>query len=181
MDEIFSKRLRELRESLHLTQRAFGAKAGISPASLSAYEQGIKKPSFDVIIDIARTFDVSTDWLFGLSNNEKTKITETADIIGMLVEISKATEVHVMEQEPVYAELCDYEGFVFITFEDRNIDLFIRKWRNIINLWQQGSIDDELYDLWCKKEIDTVRNITKAASSQFLERLESNGHNPEAE
>lgn len=171
---MFSKRLRELRTSLGLTQREFGVKSGISPASLSAYEQGIKKPSFDVILDIAQTFDVSTDWLFGLSNNENTKITEVADVVGMLIEISKATKMHVRESNPE-SPYDDPELFGYISFEDQRIDQFLLKWHNISNLWQVGSIDDELYDLWCQKEIDAIRNNADD------ERHTQNGNSAETE
>ena len=43
---------------------------GISSATLSAYETGVKNPSLAVLKNIAETCNVSIDWLCGLSDKE---------------------------------------------------------------------------------------------------------------
>ena len=64
----FSKRLRELRESLNMTQREFADYVGFTQATLSAYENSLKIPSLDIVMRIASKCKISIDWLCGFSN-----------------------------------------------------------------------------------------------------------------
>ena len=41
-------------------------KLGITKSVISAYETGIRLPSYDILIHIAKIFNVSTDYLLGL-------------------------------------------------------------------------------------------------------------------
>ena len=69
---IFSQRIKQLRNKMQLTQKSFAAAVGTTPVTLSAYENNTKKPSLDIVKDIAEKFDVSIDWLCGLyKNNNK--------------------------------------------------------------------------------------------------------------
>jgi len=74
--KILAKRIKELRTSLKLTQKLFAEKVGCTAATLSAYENGSKSPSLEIVKNIAEKCNVSIDWLVGLSNavNEKEKI-----------------------------------------------------------------------------------------------------------
>lgn len=65
---IFSLRLRELREEANLTQSELAERLGIGRATLSNYELGVRKPDIDVLNTIAEYFKVSTDYLIGRSN-----------------------------------------------------------------------------------------------------------------
>ena len=65
----FGKRLRELRKEKGYTQAEFAARVGIAQNTLSQFENEIAMPSIPVLIAIAQTLDVSTDFLLGLSEN----------------------------------------------------------------------------------------------------------------
>ena len=59
--------LKELREDKGLTQRELAPLLGVSAATVSAYEVGIRDPGLDMLIKYSRIFDVSTDYILGLT------------------------------------------------------------------------------------------------------------------
>lgn len=64
--EYFSLRLREVRKGL--TQAQAAESIGISQQGWARYESGKVLPGAEVIHQICSSFDVSADWLLGLSN-----------------------------------------------------------------------------------------------------------------
>ena len=60
--------LAELREDNGLTQKDLSELLHISISSISAYESGKRFPSIDVLVAYARHFNVSTDYLLGLTD-----------------------------------------------------------------------------------------------------------------
>ena len=65
----FGARLRKLRKESELTQQQLADKLDVTKASISAYETNAKYPSIEVLIKIANTFNVSADYLLGISQN----------------------------------------------------------------------------------------------------------------
>lgn len=63
----FQDRLRLLKEECGDTQAKIASDIGITPQAFSYYMNG-REPSYDVLIQIARYFHVSTDYLLGRSN-----------------------------------------------------------------------------------------------------------------
>ena len=66
---VFGQRIKQLRNKLKLSQRNFAEKIGVTASALSAYEKGLKNPSVNVAVNIALSFDVSLDWLCGLTSD----------------------------------------------------------------------------------------------------------------
>ena len=65
---ILSKRIKVLREEHHLSQSQLAEKLNVTTSSISQYESGDRIPSDDVKIKIANLFDVSLDFLMGVSD-----------------------------------------------------------------------------------------------------------------
>ncbi|MGN0612795.1 MAG: helix-turn-helix domain-containing protein [Porcipelethomonas sp.] len=65
---MFEERIKELRLSLGLNQIQFGRKLFVTKQCISNWENGNIQPSIDMLIKIAKTFSISTDYLLGLSN-----------------------------------------------------------------------------------------------------------------
>ncbi len=65
--KIFSERLRELRLSAGLSQQEVSEKLGIRQQSYARYENGKGEPNLETLTEIATIFDVSADYLLGLS------------------------------------------------------------------------------------------------------------------
>ena len=66
--KIFQDRLIELRKERHFSQREMAKFLNISQPSYIRYENGKAEPSLENLSKIARIFDVSTDYLVGLSD-----------------------------------------------------------------------------------------------------------------
>lgn len=67
--EYFGDKLKALRKSKNLTQQQLADKVELVKGSISAYEQNTKYPSLDVLIKFCNFFNVSADFLLGLSND----------------------------------------------------------------------------------------------------------------
>ena len=79
----FGLRTRELRESHHMSQEALGRRVGRSKPVISSYENNIKLPPLDVLIDMANVFNVSLDYLVG---KEKTKSLNTRGLTAQQID-----------------------------------------------------------------------------------------------
>lgn len=62
----FGNRLKTLRIKKKLTQQQLADLLGLTKSVISAYENGLRYPAYDVLIIIARIFKVSTDFLLGV-------------------------------------------------------------------------------------------------------------------
>ena len=62
----FGNRLKTLRINKKLTQQQLADLLGLTKSVISAYENGLRYPAYDVLIKIARIFKVSTDFLLGV-------------------------------------------------------------------------------------------------------------------
>ncbi len=67
--QYFGERLRDLRHKKHMTQKQLADKLDLSKGTISAYEQGKKYPSIEVLIKLCNILQVSADYLLGLSDD----------------------------------------------------------------------------------------------------------------
>ncbi len=75
----FGAKLKQLREARKMTQQQLADKLELTKSSVSAYENSAKYPSVEVLIRIATIFDVSADYLLGLSDNMDVNISNLTD------------------------------------------------------------------------------------------------------
>ncbi len=66
--EIFSKRLYQLRTKRRLTQKEVGEAIGVTHKTISTIESGLRTTTFDKLVLLAKFFEVSTDYLLGLKD-----------------------------------------------------------------------------------------------------------------
>ena len=64
----FGNTLKALRIQNNMTQAQLAQQLGLTKSVISAYETGLRMPSYDVLILIARRFKVTTDYLLGIDN-----------------------------------------------------------------------------------------------------------------
>lgn len=69
--EIFCYRLRQLRQSRNLTVEQLGYEFNVKRQTVSRWELGNRLPPLDVATALAEYFNVSLDYLAGLSDNPK--------------------------------------------------------------------------------------------------------------
>ena len=77
--EYLGLRLKALRQERGITQKQLANALEIVPASISSYETSGNYPSVDIIIKLCKYFDVSSDYLLGLSNDKEFKINDLTD------------------------------------------------------------------------------------------------------
>lgn len=65
-DNKFGIILKELRKEANLSQDQLGKKLGFSNQTVSFWESGKREPSLDVLVSVAKYFDVSVDFLLGI-------------------------------------------------------------------------------------------------------------------
>ncbi|CAM4389373.1 helix-turn-helix domain-containing protein [Bacillus manliponensis] len=94
---IFSQRATMLREEQGLRQQDLADKLSVSRSSINSYENAHREPDFDVLIQYARFFNVSTDFLLGLTDEKLPYIASDKVITacGLLMDImSDVDEEH---------------------------------------------------------------------------------------
>jgi transcriptional regulator with XRE-family HTH domain len=67
--DAFRVRLKEAREIRKLSQAELAARAGLPASSISHFEAGSRKPSFENLRRLAGALAVSTDFLLGRAND----------------------------------------------------------------------------------------------------------------
>ena len=66
----FGNTLKTLRLRENMTQAQLAQKLGLTKSVISAYETGLRLPSYDVLIHISKIFKVSTDYLLGVESQQ---------------------------------------------------------------------------------------------------------------
>ena len=79
---IFPTRLRAIMDELHVTQQDVADAIGKSRQAVGFYANGTSSPDWETITHLARYFNVSADWLLGLSEftNPKTANLSVEDV-----------------------------------------------------------------------------------------------------
>jgi len=65
---LFGNRLHALRIDNDLTSEEFANKLHITTRALNYYENNMREPSFPLLIQMANYFNVSTDYLLGITD-----------------------------------------------------------------------------------------------------------------
>ena len=87
----FGNVLKTLRLKENMTQAQLAQKLGLTKSVISAYKTGLRLPSSDILIHIAKIFNVSTDYLLGLENKREIDLSGlTENEITALLELIKA-------------------------------------------------------------------------------------------
>ena len=68
---IFADRLKDCRKKTLKTQREVSSGLGLTETGYQKYELGYREPNHEITVKIAKYFNVSTDYLLGLSDNPK--------------------------------------------------------------------------------------------------------------
>lgn len=157
--EFFHKRLREARLRSGLTQGELANLAEITPASVSAYEKGGKRPSLDFAAKLANILNVSLDWLCGDTGVNGTSSNDCmTDFEGIVKALITLQRKKLACQSP-----CDSNSGVplwHIIPEDiriNNILIHLDKLQQAENL-PAGVASDELLDVMYSGLVDLYKN-----------------------
>lgn len=64
----FAERIRELRIERELSCEELGRLIGVTKSTISFWENGITEPKASYVIALSKVFDVSADYILGISN-----------------------------------------------------------------------------------------------------------------
>lgn len=143
----FSERLKSLRTKNKLTQKQLAEKLEISAGSIVAYEKATKVPSIDICVKIALFFNVSMDWLCGLTDDAKNyQIRNYGDAFRMIVSLHEWIGVRCIDSGSVIENWA-------IEFKDHVLIETIAAWQKVKELYDSRTIDKEIYGLWIDKQL----------------------------
>lgn len=64
----FKERLKELRKEKQLSQAQLAKELQVSQRSISSWETGFRQPDFETLEQLAKYFNVTTDYLLGVTD-----------------------------------------------------------------------------------------------------------------
>lgn len=165
--EIFSLRIKELRESTQMNQREFSQYVGIKQQTLSGYERGVVKPPIDIAKNIAQKCNVSLDWLCGLTDKKSynSEIKTYADMFQLIIKLTKTESFFgdwdiIFEDNSVYTDM-SRTGIdsAYLRNYDQTVAAFFKDWEQMQKLYKENTIDEHLYDLWLSDKLKQYENI----------------------
>ncbi len=77
---LINEKIKELRLSLNMSQVELANKIGVTKQCVSNWENANIMPSVDMVITLANFFNVSSDYLLGLSQEDKISLDGLTDI-----------------------------------------------------------------------------------------------------
>lgn len=75
----FGLRLKELRETKKMSQGDLAKKINKSKSVISGYENNVKTPPIDVLVNLALIYNVSLDYLLGIDKKEMIYIDDLSE------------------------------------------------------------------------------------------------------
>ncbi|MCD8015919.1 MAG: helix-turn-helix domain-containing protein [Lachnospiraceae bacterium] len=88
-------KLKNLRLQQNLTQKQIADRIGVAVSSISEYESGVRYPSYDSLVKLARIYHCSADYLLGLSNQNEVDLSGLTDEeIDAVLNLIKAMKHH---------------------------------------------------------------------------------------
>lgn len=172
---IFARRLRELRARLGLTQKDFAKKAGITAATLSAYESGQKSPSIQIAMQIAVAHSCSLDWLCGLSSSDaredkKPFVPDLKMILSVLAYFMREPSLSSVELELRQDDMPWGNVLASIDIKDNNIYSYLNTIQSLVNLNREGTLDDDMFTACVESAIQkTLKRIEHDKIAAFVE------------
>ena len=92
---MIAESIKVLRENREMTQTDLAKYLGITRSSVNAWEMGISVPSTQYIVELAKLFKVSTDYLLGI---EKTATVSVAGLSEKDIQIVDSLVEHLRQK-----------------------------------------------------------------------------------
>lgn len=87
----FGEKLKQLRKNQKMTQQQLAERLGVAKSVVSYYESGDRYPSYDVLIKIANTYHVTTDYLLNIERERTLNVSDLSeDDIAVLITVANA-------------------------------------------------------------------------------------------
>lgn len=156
-----AQRLKELRFTKGIEQAELAKVAKVSRTAMGKYENGDVIPKATTLIAISQAYSVSMDWLCGLTEHRESNKPKTLyDFICLLPGLLKVGEGDISDgSEVVPYGAGGNRWIVDIRFRTGTINEALLDAYKIIQLYNDGTIDDEIFELWKEKSQKKYANI----------------------
>lgn len=85
---LLSEKIKSIREQLGMTQAEVARKLGLTRSSINGWEMGLSVPSTQYIVELAKLFNVSTDYLLGMEQGAVLNIDDlTEKEVSVLIDL----------------------------------------------------------------------------------------------
>ncbi len=105
---MFNERLKQLRTEKNYTQQDLADLTGLSKPTISRFESNKKTPSRESVTKIAKVFNVSTDYLLGLSEQKNKDVIKDEEAF-----TEKDKKDIGKRMEEIRKDLTDTDGLMF--------------------------------------------------------------------
>lgn len=159
MENSFSDRIRKLRQDMDITQSELANKLGITTTALSFFESGSRIPNIEVLRNMAAIFDVSSDYLLGLSDKKETNsdLKTYADMIEHITPLLEYSNIWYITTEKLpYGDDIISKG---LSTSDEIIMEFISDYKKMCDLINKTPVPDDLFKTWVYSRLETLKNI----------------------
>ena len=123
----FNERLKQLRQQEGLTQRELAKSIEVGRTTISEYESGKIVPKQEGLLKLANYFNVSVDYLTGVSDEPATRQSNEHELDKLLNTLD-----YILMNE--YDSPVMYEGVILNTYEKLMISQFLEQVRDNVEL-----------------------------------------------
>ena len=150
---MFADRVKELRTTNGLSQRAFAERIGVSPTTVVSYEKGGKTPAYDILVKIAGEFGISLDWLCEITADTAKRDLTAADCVRMIVQL-----IDTYPDADMKADIRRID--ISLPEVNSKLNTFMVEYNRMKELIKNGTIYQDLFDLWYQTKLSDLEKIT---------------------
>ena len=160
---VISNRLKSLRKEKDVMQKDVANFLGISSSAYGFYEQGKRTPTSDIIVKLAKYFDVSTDYLLGKTDKRNYQLNQFLGRANRLMKSENLTSSNLNKDDLKY---------MIQNMVDKIDNAYILK-QAFFSIYNQLDMH-ELIDKDSDKDLIQVKNIlahSKPSDEEFKDLL----------
>ena len=139
------------------TQVEIGRRINSSQANVSKMLSGSQEPTMETVFHIAKEYDVSVDWLLGLSDVKKrtTTLRTYGDVLKAFVSLGETGIIWPYPNNIISVDRSNPEMPEVTTFgvNDEIIRSLLYEWKRMVQS------PEDIYDMWLEKRIEEYSEI----------------------
>jgi transcriptional regulator with XRE-family HTH domain len=134
-NEVFAKRIKELRKQQNLTQKELADELGVSMGSIGFYENQERTPDIDFLNSASDYFDVSADYLLGRTDvkSQDIDVRTMSEKLGLSEEVLIKIKRYIDPDYQIYVEVRDSDEEGAFSVSDYNMS-------DVINMVMENSL-----------------------------------------